>query len=353
MKLSLKVDRVFSDVDHDAISDIAADWLARHEIGLTMEEKEAFSEWLLADPRHVAAIAEIESAWRFMQKPRITGQIEHVARAVAQKVALRDRSRRRRLLGLSFAITAVAAVVALSFVPLRSLQRVQSIEVAGKVEVKPERRMLVDDSVVELNAGAEISVDFTPLQRGVRLVRGEAHFTVAKDTTRPFVVTAGAVSVRAVGTEFAVRVEPAAVGVLVTEGRVAVNRNDASPTAPASPVDPETTYVTAGSRTVVPIDIPAGAPLQVQSLAATQIKSALAWRSMRLEFTAAPLYEIVARFNRQNGTQLSLGDPELGAICISGIFWLDDPEGFSRLIEASTGLAAIHNSSGGIVISKR
>ena len=56
----------------------------------------------------------------------------------------------------------------------------------------------------------------------MQLVRGEAHFVVAADASRPFVVSAGAVSVRAVGTEFVVRYSAREIGVLVTEGRVAV-----------------------------------------------------------------------------------------------------------------------------------
>ena len=62
---------------------------------------------------------------------------------------------------------------------------------------------------------------------------------------------------------------------------------------------------------------------------------------MRVEFTNTPLNDIVALFNRQNRVQLALGDPALADIRISGVFWADDPEGFSRLIESSAGLQAI------------
>ena len=75
---------------------------------------------------------------------------------------------------------------------------------------------------MELNAGGEVSEHFTTAERRVRLVRGEAHFTVTKDAARPFVVEAGAVRLRALGTAFNVRFEPSAVEVLVTHGRVQV-----------------------------------------------------------------------------------------------------------------------------------
>lgn len=68
------------DASSEAVQTTAADWLARRDEGLTADEQAQFSEWLLADARHVAAVREIEAAWRFMQKPRFTGQADLVCR---------------------------------------------------------------------------------------------------------------------------------------------------------------------------------------------------------------------------------------------------------------------------------
>ena len=54
------------------------------------------------------------------------------------------------------------------------------------IALAPDRRTLPDGSVIELNAGAEIAVNFTPAQRGVRLLRGEALFAVAHNPGSPF-----------------------------------------------------------------------------------------------------------------------------------------------------------------------
>lgn len=339
-----------NEFDPAAVQATAADWLARRERGLSADEQNHFSEWLLADARHAAAVKEIDLAWRFIRKPRLTGQADFVIQAVEQRVRARSRRRRWRL---TLGGLAAVAAVAVGIVLLPEVSPPGLIEVAGRVEVKPERRILPDGSVVELKAGADISFDFSPAQRGVRLIRGEAHFAVAKDAKRPFVVTADAVAVRAVGTEFAVRVDPAAVDVLVTEGRVALERVvfPASASAPAAVAAP--TYLDAGNRAVVPVAASASAPMKIQSVAAAQIESALAWRSMRVEFTATPLAEIIGRLNRQNAVQLSLADPALGELRIGGIFWLNDPAGFARLIEASAGLRATSEPDGRIVFSRR
>ncbi|MGH7956227.1 MAG: FecR family protein [Opitutaceae bacterium] len=121
---------------------------------------------------------------------------------------------------------------------------------------RQQRQTLADGSVVELNAGADILVDFSPARRSVRLVRSEAHFAVATDATRPFVVSAGGVEVRAVGTEFAVRFGSQEIAVLVTEGQVAVARTAApAPADAVLPTPTEPVLVAAGGRVVIPTEI--------------------------------------------------------------------------------------------------
>src|SRR3546814_11809300 len=63
---------------------------------------------------------------------------------------------------------------------------------------------LRDGSAVTLNSNSEIDVDFDEGIRHVRLLRGEALFDVAKDSSRPFVVEADSPRVTAVGTSFTV-----------------------------------------------------------------------------------------------------------------------------------------------------
>ncbi|MCC5024968.1 MAG: FecR domain-containing protein [Candidatus Synoicihabitans palmerolidicus] len=93
-----------------------------------------------------------------------------------------------------------------------------------------ERRSvdLDDGSNLLLNRDSEIAVRFAPDQRLVDLRHGEAHFKVAHDTTRPFVVAAGGLHIQAVGTAFNVRyMADQLIEVLVTEGTVRVTRTDA------------------------------------------------------------------------------------------------------------------------------
>lgn len=79
------------------VEDTAADWLARREAGLSVEQQEEFSRWLLADGRHAEAVLRLETGWRFLQLPRHTGQAGAVEAAVAARVAARQRFHRRLL----------------------------------------------------------------------------------------------------------------------------------------------------------------------------------------------------------------------------------------------------------------
>lgn len=81
----------------------------------------------------------------------------------------------------------------------------EAAEATGIAAVaSPERQILPDGSVIELIQGARVSIDFSGPLRRVVLEQGKAHFQVAKDPQRPFVVAAASVHVRAIGTAFVV-----------------------------------------------------------------------------------------------------------------------------------------------------
>jgi transmembrane sensor len=322
----------------------AADWLSRRERGFAPEEQAAFGNWLLDDPRHAAAARQMEASWRFLQKPLRAAQGAELLQEIDLLVSRRSR-RRQQLLGWSFAAFATAAVLVLTFVPFRPRETAAPIAQVS-VREKPDRLELPDGSIVELNAQAEIVPDFSATRRNVQLVAGTALFTVAKDPTRPFVVTMRDVAVRAVGTEFCVQLDPKNVDVLVTEGRVIVERTASS----GGVTEPPTALVSVDHRVLVPLDAPA-AVLQVQSASPQAIQRALRWRNQRFEFTDVPLNVVAQHFNQQNEQKLEI-DIQAAEVRVSGIYWLDDPEGFSRLIAASAGLQAIPVSSRRIILRK-
>lgn len=199
--------------------------------------------------------------------------------------------------------------------------------------------------MVELRPGADLAVDYAPAQRRVVLRSGGAHFTVAKEAGRPFVVHAGGVEIGAVGTAFAVELDAREVGVLVTEGRVSVARPAAAADRAAPAPEPAPVLLGANQRVSVPRlpEAPAaiGAAIGVP---AAEVAERLAWRSVRLEFSDTPLLEAVNLMNRHasgaNRLRFVVRDAELARLPITGLFRADNGETFARLLEASAGLAA-------------
>lgn len=317
----------------------AAEWVARRADGLDPTADIAFQRWLAADPCHRAAWTELDAAWAAVNRPRREGEAALLRSRIEAHRQNRQRRRRSVLrFALSTGLAAAAAVVVVLYRPVQ--ERPPPDLPPATIAIRPHVQILSDGSRVELNAGAEIAVDFSPERRAVRLVRGEALFTVAKNPARPFVVTAGSVEVRAVGTEFNVRLASTGVDVLVTEGRVAVNSAATDPMLPASELVPPL-LVDAGAQARVPIAVSsAPAAPAVTSISPAALATALAWRERRVEFAETPLGETLAWFNRQNALQLSLATPALAQRRISGVYWSDDPEGFVRLLETSLSVRA-------------
>lgn len=210
----------------------------------------------------------------------------------------------------------------------------------------PSTQILADGSSVDLNGSALIVAENGPRERRVRLERGEAHFVVKKDTTRPFIVSAAGVSVLAVGTSFNVRLAEAAVEVLVTEGQVrlrapspAVQASGASSSSQTADMPAREHVLGARQRAVVPSGLSA-TEIEIATLTPSEIERVLGWQHRLLSFSATPLGEVVAALNRRNATQLTLADPNLEQLRVSAAVRSDNVHGFVKLLETGFGVRA-------------
>jgi transmembrane sensor len=336
----------------EAIATAAAQWVLRRDRGLTAAEQDEFSQWLAADPRHGDALAL--HRWGWDELDRLTGLQTSLGAVPDPDLFARSAKARARrwwwLAGASSLLAAAAAAVAVIYYfngreggRGGAAPTVVTSEVVA-LAAPCERRTLEDGSVVDLNRGAAVEVVFTGSERRVTLVRGEANFTVAKESARPFIVMAGGVAVRAVGTVFNVRLGGAGVEVVVAEGRVRVD-------PPGGAVQTEAQVLSVGQSAMVPLAKVAAQP-QIAMLTDAQLAARLAWQPRLLDFTNAPLSEIVADFNRRNPVQLVVGEPALGALRLSAAFRSDNVEGFVRLMESDFGMRAEWRSEREIVLRR-
>jgi transmembrane sensor len=175
---------------------------------------------------------------------------------------------------------------------------------------------LSDGSVITLNTATEIRLRFSADRRGVELVAGQANFEVAKDAGRPFIVTAGNRSVRAVGTQFDVFKSGDKVTVTLIEGKVAVTPADASSaSAPrSSNAKPDEILLAAGEQLTY------GLKSELTAPTSADIPRVEAWRARKLDFSDTPLAEAIAEANRYSVVQIVLKAPAFKEARISGRF---------------------------------
>lgn len=321
-----------------AINEEAARWVARIDSRpLDSEVKAELQQWLKHDERHRGALFRALAVWETLghestldpdiwdavQGSSSTDFHEVEAGGSTEELAVPDKGfGRRRLLWLGGAIA--ASLVSVSFIPLvrgsRGGGNHKSIKTLLGETVKVP---LQDGSLVVVNTTSRLEVAQSSDLRSVRLEKGEAWFHVAKDATRPFVVSAGDIRVRAVGTAFSVRRREDGADVQVTEGTVEVWSEEQSE---------RRSLISAGVRTFVSEE--AGAQALVED--AAEIERQLAWREGALKFQGNTIGEAVAEFNRYNVTKLEV-DPALADEKIVGRFSTKEPDAFAHEVSLAFG----------------
>jgi transmembrane sensor len=163
---------------------------------------------------------------------------------------------------------------------------------------------LSDGSRVILNTDSALAVHFDGRTRGVELLRGEAFFVVAKDSARPFVVSAGQGRVTAVGTEFGVHREGESTRVELVEGLVRVRDGRREEL-----LKPGQSLVYGNG--------------ELRMLPASRPDLFSTWRDGYLVFDGTRLEEAVAQINRYRPGRILLMNEQLGRRQVSGLFRLD------------------------------
>ncbi|MYN28283.1 FecR family protein, partial [Duganella levis] len=175
---------------------------------------------------------------------------------------------------------------------------------------------LDDGSIIALDSGSAVNLHFDARQRAVELVQGGIRVTVAKDASRPFVVTTPQGEMRALGTRFLVEREDGATILSMLESKVAARAAQ----------DPRGVVVQAGER--VRITERSIGPLQAISAAGADA----AWQQHKLAVEDRPLTEVLAQLGRYRTGHIAFDAAQLQGIRVSAVLPLDDTDRALQLL---------------------
>ena len=317
----------------------AAAWLAEQDAGMSVQKTAELARWRAADPAHEEAVARLDCVWEKLHHMReILPEAGLLPDPHLSAQGGRGAGRRFSPLGVFAAAGAVAALaVILTFWIYRPFgsELLSPGEVVYGTDIEGTKRIILEDgSIVELNADSKILVRLTPVIRRVTMVRGEAHFLVAREQARPFQVEAGGLVARALGTAFNIRLSEDQVQVLVTEGRVEIEPSRPERRLAEDDRTGNRTQILVTGERVVSMPQDGNRSVEIDRVVPAKIREAIGWQSSQLVFVDTPLGEALEQFNARNRTQVLLGDPSLAATPIGGSFRSNNIEAFVRLLSS-------------------
>jgi transmembrane sensor len=327
----------------------------------------AFFAWVLRSPAHLRAYMETAMFTRQIESlgPEVFNDLQALDEAAtttaptprarhlgkpAPGLLSRDRAPLFRpwmgYLG-AFAVTCVALVVFLYL-------HLTSSEVYATPIGESHPFQLRDGSVVQLNTNSRIKVNYVWNARNIQLLRGEAFFTVTHEGWRPFIVESHDATVRAVGTEFDVRIGPQATDVVVVSGTVQVGALPIKAAAGKDTAPPPKV----GDSSSAAIMLTSGESAEVANGSVTKtvgvnIAEALSWRRNRMVFSNKRLADAVDEINRYNLAQIRIEDSRARETRVSGIFPGARVQDFIVVAQQIDTLSVVPDGANWIIRSRR
>src|SRR3984957_938816 len=332
-----------------ALDEEAADWIWRMDsAAIDATDRQAFEAWQRQDPRHRRAVSELSAVWNALDGLAEAKREEKIATFANTAQAARPHHPQRLWIAAAAALAAVAIGVGAVW-----LQRDSELQTLSTAVGQQRNVTLADGSIVTLNTNTIVESDLRRRTREIYLRKGEAHFQVAHDRSRPFLVHAGDAVVRAVGTAFEVRVlTDQHVDVVVNEGRVEVQA--ATPVSQNAGARPHSTAVptvralNAGERLST-----ASLDYAVMPITAQQLSTELAWREGAIIFDGEPLAEAIAEIERYTDARIVVSDPEVAALRVGGRFRTGNVQEFFDALQTALPVSIRHAAGGVVFIDPR
>ena len=335
------------------IQEQACLWISRMDHGLSSTEKQELTIWINQDKSHHKMLLAMASSWDDISVLKELNGLFPI-----EKVPNKPRS--KMFTGVIAASLLLVSLVGVNL--LKSHSFLMFSEQASVVKTQTFKTRigeqtsftLSDGSIIQLNTNSIVTVAYTPYQRQLTLIRGEANFEVAKDKERPFTVKAGQQSFTALGTIFNVQKDnEQAMELLVTEGKVLITRaieplenitqafkNPTSAHLPGS-------VVISGEKSVIANNQVTPA----SKISSDNAQRDLAWQQGILIFEGEPLDQVLNEVSRYTRTRFTLSNDELSSLKVAGYFKAGDINGLLASLNSNFNINYTRVSNNTIVLT--
>lgn len=289
--------------------DEAAQWFVRlQDAALSVEDRQRFDAWRNEAPEHQYEFDVLQGMWSaadLLPKARLQALCETPAEQPKRRGVLR------------YAVASSVVAVALGLGLFSGLDHPKPYSAEFSTRLGEHRQVaLPDGSVMDLNSRSVVAVHYEKGRRGVELKQGEAMFSVEHDTSRPFVVAAGAGQVTVTGTRFDVRRDDDQTRVAVEAGTVKVQGRSPE----------EVVTLTAGLGSHV------DSKGQVATAYAVNAAELTAWRTGKLVFNNASLAEVAREVSRYREQPLRVSTPAVGNLRLTSVFKANDTDALLKAL---------------------
>lgn len=178
---------------------------------------------------------------------------------------------------------------------------------------------LPDGTTVILNSGSSLRFSSVFAKNNMRRVelRGEGYFEVAKDTERPFIVNAGKIDIKVLGTQFNVNaydVEPD-VNIVLVEGEVAIGKANSNFSDNIMALKP---------NQLARFNISENKIYKETSIT---LEKHIGWVEGKMIFVDDPIMDVVKRLENWYNTDIKIADEQLLKYRFTGTFVNESLEG--------------------------
>lgn len=331
----------------EQIQDQACLWVSRMDRGISDLERQRLVSWCNQHATHYKTLLEVASYWddaSILSELSGLFPLESITKTKKQSNSL--------VLAASIILCALLGTntfIKESFLPFFPSFNEYALSQKHTI-VSPlgeQTSFIADDgSHIQLNTNSIVEVDFSSSYRKITLVKGEARFDVAKDKSRPFIVTSDEKSFTALGTIFNVQKHNQEMELLVTEGTVLVTKANEGLQVIQNAILKANEQgikqnlpgfvVTSGNK----VSIKNNVAKKIQEVTLDQMNRELAWQQGMLIFDGESLSSAINEINRYSEIKLTIADPTIANIKVSGYFETNDTQSLLDSLKSNFNILA-------------